>query len=442
MMTSSTSAGSILVRSTRALRVSARRSSGRTGESFPLRLPTAVRTAPTITALFMTISFFRGCQRSRLTALDLIVQLAEGADLARGHLAAHRALLKRHGLGAVERPLGLLQKAEEEVVLGPRRLLFQPVEDLLVGDGGGALGERTFVDDVVDAPQKGVGRRLALGQPIERLHAPGQLGMRGGERGRLARERIGLPVEHVAEEHRRLVVQVVAGGDDRVAVLDGGPIHEVALAEPAGRAGGPARGLLDLGDGRAHGVRHALHDELLAAGGREGLALALGLDGVVEDAQIEIEPRRLVARLDQHVPQREGILAAGDGDQDLLLAAEHPVLADRLRDLLAKELLEVRRAEGGVVPRQLEDGLTSALAALHWILLALALALPPDMTGRTSSTSSSPTTSSAVRRSLPRITSTVLGRMSSSRSTSLTRLRPDSSTSRLGLRSLIFTVEL
>src|SRR5207237_1008539 len=84
-------------------------------------------------------------------------------------------------------------------------------------------------------------------------------------------------------------------------------------------------------------------------------ALGRGLDGVVEDAQIEIEPRRLVARLDQHVPQREGILAAGDGDQDLLLAAEHPVLADRLRDLLAKELLEVRRAEGGVVPRQLED---------------------------------------------------------------------------------------
>ena len=168
--------------------------------------------------------------------------------------------------------------------------------------------------------------------------------MRGGERGRLTRERIGLPVEHVAEEHRRLVVQVVAGGDDRVAVLDGGPIHEVALAEPAGRAGGPARGLLDLGDGRAHRVGHALHDELLAAGGREALALGLGLDGVVEDAQIEIEPGRLVARLDQHVPQREGILAAGDGDQDQLLAAEHPVLADRLRDLLAEELLEVGRA--------------------------------------------------------------------------------------------------
>src|SRR5260370_10572190 len=151
MMTSSTSDGSILVRSTKALRVSASRSSGRTGQSLPLRLPTAVRTAPTITALFMTISFSGGCQRSRLAALDLIVQLAEGADLARGHLAAHRALLERDGLGAVERPLGLLQKAEEEIVLGPRRLLLQPVQDLPVGDGRGALGKRTFVDDRADA---------------------------------------------------------------------------------------------------------------------------------------------------------------------------------------------------------------------------------------------------------------------------------------------------
>src|SRR6266849_2980043 len=201
MMTSSTSAGSILVRSTRALRVSARRSSGRTGESFPLRLPTAVRTAPTITALFITISFFRGRQRSRLPALDLIVELAERADLARGHLAAHRALLKRDGLGAVERPLGLLQKAEEKIVLGPRRRLLEPVENLLVGDGRGPGREGALVHDVVDAPQEGIGRRLALGEPVERLDAPGQLGMRRGERGRLARERVGLPVEHVAEEH-------------------------------------------------------------------------------------------------------------------------------------------------------------------------------------------------------------------------------------------------
>ena len=58
MTTSSTSAGSIFVLSTSAFSVSARRSSGLTVESLPLRLPTAVRAAPTITALFMVVSPF------------------------------------------------------------------------------------------------------------------------------------------------------------------------------------------------------------------------------------------------------------------------------------------------------------------------------------------------------------------------------------------------
>ena len=54
--TSSTSLGSILTRSTSALSVSASRSSGRTPASLPFFRPTAVRTAPTITALCMVIS--------------------------------------------------------------------------------------------------------------------------------------------------------------------------------------------------------------------------------------------------------------------------------------------------------------------------------------------------------------------------------------------------
>ena len=54
--TSSTSRGSMFTRATSAFRVSARRSSGRTPASLPFFLPTAVRTAPTITAGFMTSS--------------------------------------------------------------------------------------------------------------------------------------------------------------------------------------------------------------------------------------------------------------------------------------------------------------------------------------------------------------------------------------------------
>ena len=58
--TSSTSVGSILVRCTRAVRVSARRSSGRTPDSFPFFRPTALRTAPTITAFCMRASLSTG----------------------------------------------------------------------------------------------------------------------------------------------------------------------------------------------------------------------------------------------------------------------------------------------------------------------------------------------------------------------------------------------
>ena len=54
--------------------------------------------------------------------------------------------------------------------------------DLLVGDRGGALGEGTLLDDVVDLPEEGVGRGLPLGEAVERLDAAHQLGVRGRQR--------------------------------------------------------------------------------------------------------------------------------------------------------------------------------------------------------------------------------------------------------------------
>ena len=244
--------------------------------------------------------------------------------------------------------------------------------------------------------------------------------------GRLARERIHLPVEHVAEEHRRLVVEVVAGGDHGVAVVHRRAVHEVALAEAAGGAGRAARGLLHFGDGRADALGHRLDDELLPARGGEGLALGLRLDRVVEDAEIEVEARRLVtasrsARPIARANPCRPDTATSTGSSVVNILCLRMASATCFR----KNSRKSGAAEGGVVTRQLDDGTRSALAALHGV------ALPPDMTGRTSSSSPSPTTSSAVRRSLPRITSTVPGRMSSSRRTSLTRLRPASSTSRL-----------
>src|SRR5439155_22408554 len=112
---------------------------------------------------------------------------------------------------------------------------------------------------------------------------------------------------------------------------------------------------------------------------------------------------------------------------------EHAGLADRLADLVAEELEEVRRTERGVVAPELEDRRLAALAALH-----RERARPPDITGRSSMVSPSRTTWSAVTRSSPQITSTVSGMMSSSRRMSFTRRLPATSTSRRGFLRMTF----
>src|SRR5207244_4032890 len=69
--------------------------------------------------------------------------------------------------------------------------------------------------------------------------------------------------------------------------------------------------------------------------------------------------------LDQHVPERERVLAAGDGDEQVLVLLEHTVLPDRLTDLVAEKVEKIRGAEGGVVAAELEYRRPAALPALH-----------------------------------------------------------------------------
>ena len=64
----------------------------------------------------------------------------------------------------------------------------------------------------------------------------------GGQHRQLAGEVLDVPAQRVAEQHRRLVVEVVAGGDDVVAAVDRGLVEQVALGQPAGRARHPVRG--------------------------------------------------------------------------------------------------------------------------------------------------------------------------------------------------------
>src|SRR3989442_754835 len=382
-----------------------------------------------------------GAERLR-PALDLVRELAEGADRPGGDLAAAPALAELDRLGALERGAGLVQKAEQEIVLRARRDLLHPAQDLLVSDRGRPLRERALLDDVVDPSQERVRRRLPLGEAIEGLHAPDELRVRGRQRGRLARERLGAPVRNRAEQGGRLVVEVVARRDDAEAVIEGDTVHEVALGEAAARTRGPARDVLDDRDRRADLLGHGRHDQRHVAPPGERLALPPGLHGVLEDAEVEVEARRPVPLVDQHVPERERVLAAGDGDEQVLVLLEHAVLPDRLADLVAEKVEKIRSAEGGVVAAELEYRRPAALPALHcrrapeagpvgWLL-------PPLMTGLSSMVSASRATWSGVIHSSPRVTRTVSRRMSSSRRTSFTRRPPAISTSRRGFRRMTF----
>src|SRR2546426_1344053 len=96
-----------------------------------------------------------GAERLR-PALDLVRELAEGADRPGGDLAAAHALAELDRLGALERGAGLVQKAEQEIVLRARRDLLHPAQDLLVSDRGRPLRERALLDDVVDPSQERV----------------------------------------------------------------------------------------------------------------------------------------------------------------------------------------------------------------------------------------------------------------------------------------------
>ena len=78
-----------------------------------------------------------------------------------------------------------------------------------------------------------------------------------GSTGMLAAEVAGVPAQHVAEEHRGLVVEVVAGRDDVVAVLERGRVEQVTLRQAA-RAARRAAG----GGGRAGDVEAVVVGEV------------------------------------------------------------------------------------------------------------------------------------------------------------------------------------
>ena len=150
-----------------------------------------------------------------------------------------------------------------------------------------------------------------------------------------------------------ILKQGLTNGVEGFAMIDGA---EARKMEPAlhcvAALHSPETGIVD-----SHQFMTALRGELLA--------LDPGFHRVLEDAEIEVQAGGPVAFVDQHVPERERVLAPRDGDQHRLVLREHVVLPDRLANLIAEELEKVRSAERGVVTPELEDRRLPALAALH-----------------------------------------------------------------------------
>nr|WP_320412812.1 hypothetical protein [Candidatus Microthrix sp.] len=211
-----------------------------------------------------------------------------------------------------------------------------------------AGGHRALLDQVVDARHHAVGGHLALPQADQRLHLAGKA-VAGGQNGPLPAQVGHLPAQHVAEQHRSFVIEVVAGHQSVVAAVAGGFVEDVALRHATGRArralGGPRSG----GDVVAVGLDQVDLDQRQPALLGEGPRCVGRRVGVLPDAQSDVEPIGAVAERDEDVPHRQRVLAARHGDQQAVVGLHHVVIGNRLGRLVATELHEVLGAEVGIV---------------------------------------------------------------------------------------------
>src|SRR5262249_49663064 len=154
----------------------------------------------------------------------------------------------------------------------------------------------------------------------------------------------------------------------------------------------------------------------------EALDLLLRGRGVAADPLGDVQPGRAVAELDEDVPQREAVLSPGDGDEHAVVEGAHVLACDGAFHVAPEEAEVARTAEARVVRAQVHFRLRAASRALH--------AAPPEITARTSTSSSSSSISPSSSRTSPRITMAVPGSTPSSASRRPTGRRPVISTVR------------
>ena len=174
----------------------------------------------------------------------------------------------------------------------------------------------------------------------------------------LAAEVAGVPAQHVAEQHRGLVVEVVAGGDDVVAVLERGRVEEVALRQPAraarARAGWPRRRRGCRSRSRRRGRPRCSVPAARVA--RTSRAYVARLVGVLADAEPEVEAVGLVAERARGGPTaRASPCRPTPRRAPARRAAIMSCVVDRPPDLLLAVVEEVVAAERGVVAAHVDD---------------------------------------------------------------------------------------
>ena len=124
--------------------------------------------------------------------------------------------------------------------------------------------------------------------------------------------------------------------------------------------------------------------------------MAVGDVAVLPDPEPDVETVGGESELHKEIPDSQRVLAARDGDEHTILRVDHFPIVNRLGDLSAALLEEVLGAVVGVLATDINHRWTPAGDALH--------VSPPEITGRTSITSSSLSAASPGMSSPSRIT--------------------------------------
>ena len=177
-------------------------------------------------------------------------------------------------------------------------------ERVLVAQVAVARSHRALLDLVVDAAQHAVRRHLPLTQPNQRLDLAGKP-VAASENRQLAGQVVGLPTQRVAEQHRRLVVEVVAGRHRVVAALAGRGVEQVTLRKSARRAGHPAGHRSGGGDVEAMVVAQADLPQAQPTFVGEGAGVDAGVLAVLAYAEPDVEPVGFIAEAEQQIPDSE-----------------------------------------------------------------------------------------------------------------------------------------